>query len=169
MGPVAIILIIVVILVSIAGVSFLGYYLSFIYSKNIGSTPTSVKIDKSARNPPYEAMKNIHIRCPDLWVDYGVDGEGNRVCRNTFNVPIRDAVNGQGDDKCYSNFALKEKKFPNYSDFDALLDDKSQLAKGDAPTKNTALCQWKTRCGPVDGQEASWSGIGTDDGWVVCT
>ncbi len=61
-------------------ISYLIYYLYQYLQQR-----TNLKI-ASEINPPGDYMQNTGIKCPDYWVNTGVDANGNYICKNSFNI-----------------------------------------------------------------------------------
>ena len=86
----------------LAGIGFifiivtLIYYI-YLYVKNKIEQRKNKEI-----NPPLSYMQNTGIKCPDYWVNTGVDENGNYICRNSFNITSVPKTNSFKN-KCNAN------------------------------------------------------------------
>ena len=62
-----------------------------------------LRYQASLINPPSEYMQNTGIKCPDYWVNTGVDDKGNYICKNYFNVQTQSPKTGPYAGKCNSD------------------------------------------------------------------
>ena len=51
------------------------------------------KMIESRINPPSEYMQQSGVKCPDYWVNTGVDANGNYICKNSYNVNVSKSSN----------------------------------------------------------------------------
>ena len=77
--------IIINVLAIIGFITLLGY-LGYLTNSSIQSY--KAKVEESKVSPPNEYMQQSGIRCPDYWVNTGVDGSNNYTCKNSFQLPI---------------------------------------------------------------------------------
>jgi hypothetical protein len=108
--------------------------------------------------PPGEYMQHTGIKCPDYWVNTGINKDGNYICYNKFNIPVRENNN----EKCYDSPNIKtfspldKNKTWEYGDpygMKSYTDkEKSEFVKKDR-------CGWIRDCGAEPGLNAVWSGV----------
>jgi hypothetical protein len=141
-------------------VSYLIYYL-YEFMK--------YKMDKKISdnmNPPNNYMQNSGIKCPDYWVNTGMDPDGNYKCHNSFNIETVNPTSGNYKGKCNP----VDMRFPHidsgytweYGDPNGLTSytDKEKYdflnkSVGDSLTR----CQWINYCGPSTNVQGIWSGV----------
>jgi len=141
-------------------ICYIGKYLNDIY-KNRKKIHINTQV-----NPPNSYMQNSGIRCPDYWVNTGIDSNGNYVCKNSFNIQSNKPTTGSCSNKCNSDqltFSSIKSGFtwefndPNgltsYSD-----DDKIKFVKSNGSAL-TSRCDWINCCGPASGTDGVWSGV----------
>jgi hypothetical protein len=144
-------------------ISTLIYYI-YIYVKN--------KIEQRKHkeiNPPLSYMQNTGIKCPDYWVNTGVDENGNYICRNSFNITTVPKTNSYKT-KCNSNNLIFS-KLPENTTWElndphgltSLTDiEKYRFVSNNKPNDNENLlsrCEWINNCGPSTSVQGVWSGI----------
>ena len=118
-------------------------------------------------NPPGSYMQNSGIKCPDYWVNTGVDSNGNYICKNSFNIKTNEPKTGTFANKCNSDQAVFspitsgntwEYNNPNgltsYSDMDKY--NFVTTTNGSAPISR---CDWVNHCGPASNIQGIWSGV----------
>ena len=136
-------------------ISYLIYYI-WIYFKY-----QSIKNHIAYINPPGQYMQNSGIKCPDYWVNTGVDANGNYICKNSF------AIQTQTNSKCNSdtmsftpidNGKTWEYNNPygltSYSD-----NDKYNFVTNNAVPGSVSRCDWINKCGPSSNIQGIWSGV----------
>jgi hypothetical protein len=117
-------------------------------------------------NPPGSYMQNSGIKCPDYWVNTGIDSNGNYTCKNSFNIQTNNPTNGSCANKCNSDQATFS-SIPNgftweFNNPNGLTsynnNDKIKFVKnnGRAPISR---CDWVNCCGPASGVNGVWSGV----------
>jgi hypothetical protein len=117
-------------------------------------------------NPPGSYMQNSGVKCPDYWVNTGIDSNGNYICKNSFNIQSNNPTTGNCANKCNSNEAVFspiksgftwEYNNPNgltsYSD-----DDKINFVKKNGSAPNSR-CDWINCCGAATGVNGVWTGV----------
>ena len=117
-------------------------------------------------NPPNNYMQNSGIKCPDYWVNTGIDKDGNYKCTNSFNIETVNPTTGSYQGKCNPT----EMVFPpikngytwEFGDPDGLTSYTDQ-EKYDFLNKSSgqslSRCQWINYCGPSANTQGIWSGI----------
>jgi hypothetical protein len=117
-------------------------------------------------NPPGSYMQNSGIKCPDYWVNTGVDPDGNYKCHNSFNIETVNPTSGSYAGKCNP----VDMRFPHidsgytweYGDPDGLTSYTDQ-EKYDFLNKSVgnsiSRCQWINYCGPSTNVQGIWSGV----------
>jgi len=141
-------------------ISYLIYYL-YEYMK--------YQMDKKTAentNPPSNYMQNSGIKCPDYWVNTGIDRDGNYKCTNSFNIETVNPTTGNYKGKCNPT----DMTFPHiddgytweFGDPDGLTSYSDQ-EKYDFLNKSygnsLSRCQWINYCGPSTNTQGIWSGI----------
>jgi len=114
-------------------------------------------------NPPESYMQNSGIKCPDYWVNTGVDKDGNYICKNSFNIDSVNPTNG----KCNSS----EMVFPpiqsgyTWESYDpnglkSLSDkEKYDFLNGSKVEGKPTRCSWINSCGPATSTQGIWTGV----------
>ena len=125
----------------------------------------SEKVAKSI-NPPGAYMQNSGIKCPDYWVNIGLDSSGNYLCKNSFNIQTTNPTTGIAAGKCND----KEMVFPpvksgytwEYGNPHGLTtyseQDKYNLLNTTVPGY-ISRCNWVNYCGPNPNIQGIWSGV----------
>lgn len=112
------------------------------------------------RNPPRGFAEYIGLKCPDGFSYMGKDPEteGNHLCRNELNVPVRATT-------CYKDAANKVVSFPdlNWQQLSAKDSKFPSDAKGVAQ-----ICNYMKDCGPAAGVSPEWTGVNSQNGWIQC-
>jgi len=116
-------------------------------------------------NPPGSYMQNSGIKCPDYWVNSGIDSNGNYLCNNLFNIPINDNAITSG--KCNSKemiFSPVEKgytwEYGNPNQYTSYTDEqKYDFVNEKAVPDGLTRCQWINNCGPTTNVQGIWSGV----------
>jgi hypothetical protein len=117
-------------------------------------------------NPPGSYMQNTGIKCPDYWVNTGVNTKGDYICKNSFNIETNSKLNP----KCNSNeliFAQVvdgmtwEMNNPNgYTSMTPA--DKHDFVKNyiaEGSENYMSRCDWIDQCGPSSSIQGVWSGV----------
>lgn len=137
-------------------ISYLVYYL-YQYIVKMQSLKEAAQM-----NPPGNYMQNSGIKCPDYWVNTGVDNNGNYICENTFNIQTNSS-NGT----CNSSTM----KFPpvtqgytwdygNPNGLTSLTDEqKYNFVLNTSGTGSMTRCNWINSCGPSSTVQGVWSGV----------
>ena len=108
--------------------------------------------------PPGDYMENTGIKCPDYWVNVGVDRDGKYICENTFNVTVKP----KNDFKCYDSnnrayfTPTNSKKTWQYGNPNGM---QTYNDKEKAEFLNIDRCKWINNCGAEDGLNAVWTGV----------
>ena len=156
--------IIVNILALIGLIVILLYVIRYIYlyiqNKQLITTALAI-------NPPGPYMQNSGIKCPDYWVNTGIDSNGNYICTNSFNVASVNPTTGPYAGKCnpdnlsftpVANGYTWEINNPN--GLTSLTDQqKYDFLNSSAITGSLSRCQWINSCGPSTNVQGIWSGI----------
>lgn len=118
-------------------------------------------------NPPGQYMQNSGIKCPDYWVNTGVDSKGNYICKNSFNVESNNPTSGVNSGKCNPD----ELVFPSvqdgytwdYYNTDGLTSytksDRYNFVNKKARPNALTRCDWINNCGPSSNIQGIWSGV----------
>ena len=138
-------------------VSWLAYYSYGVVRKRV----EYVKVSNT--NPPESYMQNSGIKCPDYWVNTGVDKDGNYICKNSFNI---DTVNPTGG-KCNSSemvFSPIQSGYTwesfNPNGLISLTDkEKYDFLNGSVVEGSTTRCSWINTCGPATSTQGIWTGV----------
>ena len=142
---------------------YLIYYL-YVYLKYKSDQKKIANI-----NPPSDYMQNTGIKCPDYWVNTGVDSNGNYKCHNSFNITTYQPTTGNFIDKC-NKTDLTFKKIKDgftweYNDPNGLKSytekERYDFLKDDTDTNDNILsrCGWINNCGPSSSTQGIWSGV----------
>jgi hypothetical protein len=107
-------------------------------------------------------MQKSGIQCPDYWVNTGVDGNNNYICKNSFNIPVNKTNN-----LCKStemNFTpIKDGytwEYGNPNGITSLTDlDKYNFVKKSVAPASLSRCDWVNNCGPSTNVQGIWSGV----------
>ena len=111
-------------------------------------------------NPPGSYMQSSGIRCPDYWVNTGVDRKGNYICKNSFNI--------QTNNECDSNNLLFPPvedgftwEYGNPNGLTSYSDEQRYNFLNNRSSNKGSLtrCQWINKCGPINNVQGVWSGI----------
>lgn len=121
----------------------------------------------AAMNPPGDYMQNTGIKCPDYWVNVGIDSDGNYICKNSFNIQTNNPNTGPFAGKCNPNqmtFSPIEKDHTWEYGNPTGLTSYGDLHKYNFVTKNTnkgtmTRCDWINNCGPNPNTQGIWSGV----------
>jgi len=161
MSAIAIIINILAVIALIIIISYVIYYI-YKYWKNRQNQYIA-----SIMNPPGPYMQNSGVKCPDYWVNTGVDSSGNYMCKNSFNIPTVNPTTGIATGKCNSdqlNFTPVSKGYtweinnPNgltsYTD-----QEKYDFLNKSSANNSLTRCQWINNCGPSSNVQGIWSGV----------
>ena len=99
MSAISIIINILALIALIIILSYLIYYI-YKYWKNMKNRHIA-----SLMNPPGPYMQNSGAKCPDYWINTGIDSNGNYICKNSFNIQTNNPTNGSCANKCNSDQA----------------------------------------------------------------
>lgn len=153
---------IVVNILAAVGLLVIIGYLCYLLYKYVKDRQEQVVI-KSVY-PPGDYMQNTGIKCPDYWVNTGVDSAGNYICKNSFNIQTNNSGMCKSDFMNFSPIGNKntwEYGNPNgltsYSDrerYDFVNDQLKGQLKGDI-----SRCQWINECGPTSDVQGTWTGV----------
>lgn len=118
-------------------------------------------------NPPGGYMQNTGIKCPDYWVNIGVDSNGNYICKNSFNIETNNPTTGNFVNKCNSDqmvfSPIKSGNTWEYGNPNGLTSyedlDKYNFVKQDTNSGSMARCDWINNCGPNTNTQGIWSGV----------
>jgi len=153
---------IVEILVSIFAVIGLILIISYVsyFLYNVVKKRTMVAI-ASRINPPSDYMQSSGIKCPDYWVNVGIDNKGNYICKNSFNVKTN------RDPKCNSEVSTFAKMNPGYTweygnpnGLTTLTSNEKYNFLNEGKIGNDLTrCDWINRCGPKKTVQGIWQGV----------
>jgi hypothetical protein len=115
-------------------------------------------------NPPGEYMQNSGIKCPDYWVNTGIDRDQNYICKNSFNI----RTNNRNNNKC-NNEIIKFPPIPagttwEYGNPNGLTtltqDAKTTFLNQSVDSDNfLSRCGWIQNCGPGTNVMGTWQGV----------
>jgi hypothetical protein len=166
--------IVINILAVVGFIILLSYLISYIYYY---FKHRAEQVKMSEVNPPYQYMQQTGIKCPDYWVNTGVDEKGNYICKNMFNLDVHRSTtqttdgmcknincysDGTGKDKTVTFSGLGPKKTwePNNPNGMTSYDDKEKYSFVNAAgTGTTSRCDWINCCGPKDNMKGVWQGV----------
>lgn len=142
-------------------ISYLIYYL-WVYIKHRKTQKIISEI-----NPPGSYMQNSGIKCPDYWVNTGIDANGNYLCKNSFNVQSTKTNTGTYAGKCNSDqmsfTSVAKGNTWEYNNPDGLTSysdtDKYNFVNNSAVDGSLSRCQWINNCGPSSNIQGIWSGV----------
>lgn len=156
--------IIVNILAAIALIIIISYIIYYIYGYWKNKEKQQIA---SIMNPPGPYMQNSGIKCPDYWVNTGVDPSGNYICKNSFNIPTVQPTRGFAINKCNQDSLKFQPITPNktweindpngltsYTDI-----EKYNFLQIPATPSELSRCQWINNCGPASNTQGIWSGV----------
>jgi hypothetical protein len=116
-------------------------------------------------NPPPSYMQNSGIKCPDYWVNTGVDSKGNYICKNSFGLKSgnNDGSSYCSNVQCYDDDnnttfpPIKSKYTWEYGNPNGMtsLTDKEKYDFVNSSNR----CKWLNCCGPSKNIQAVWSGV----------
>ena len=108
--------------------------------------------------PPSDYMQNSGIKCPDYWVNVGIDKDGKYICENKFNVSVKPNSNFKCNDTNNRTYfePTDSKKTWEYGDPNGL---KTYTEKEKSDFVNKDRCSWINNCGPEEGLHAVWTGV----------
>ena len=141
-------------------ISYIIYYI-FNYIKNKNQKAIVKKI-----NPPPSYMQNTGLKCPDYWVNTGIDDNGNFICKNSFNIETNNPKTGKFANKCNSEemaFTPVDDGFtwdynnPNLKTLDDA--DKYSFLATSAVSNSLSRCDWINNCGPSNNIQGVWTGV----------
>jgi hypothetical protein len=160
----SIVSIIVNILATIALIIIMSYSIYYVYNYFIKKQNQYIA---SITNPPGPYMQNSGIKCPDYWINTGIDSNGNNICKNSFNIETINPIAGNLTEKCNSdqltftptsNGYTWEMNNPNgltsYSD-----EEKYNFLNTSSVDNSLTRCQWINNCGPSPNVQGIWSGV----------
>ena len=128
---------------------------------------TSIRI-ASQMNPPGAYMQNSGIKCPDYWVNTGIDSNGNYICKNSFNIESVNPTTGSTAGLCnptqltfnpiQSGYTWE---LNNPNGLTSYTDDEKYTFLNATPVNGSTLnrCQWINSCGPSSNVQGIWSGV----------
>ena len=135
-------------------ISYAIYYL-YVYIKKI---QTNNEI--SLINPPPNYMQNTGIRCPDYWVNTGVDSNGNYICKNSFNIQTNNNPNCPSQMNFTSIPSSATWEYNNPDGLTSLTDtDKYKFLKNSSVGGSISRCDWVNQCGAASNVQGIWTGV----------
>ncbi len=119
----------------------------------------SKKRANSLIRPPLDYMNTVGVKCPDYWTYTGTDNNGNYLCVNTYDIPLK-AINSS---QCYTDVQNKTVVFgaltKNWQDMtkderkDFLKNNKASNVSNITTNYNDTRCNFSKNCVNV------WSGV----------
>ena len=163
--------IVINILAIVGFVILISYLISYIYYyfKSRKNQELMLQV-----NPPSQYMQQSGIKCPDYWVNTGVDDKGNYICKNMFNLNVHNstkpATGSCSTVNCYANPTERNIKFsaidnkstwePNDPNGKTSFTDKEKYDfVNSANTGTTSRCDWIKCCGSAAGTKGVWQGV----------
>ena len=141
-------------------ISYIIYYIyNYIQNKNQKAFVEKI-------NPPPSYMQNTGLKCPDYWVNTGIDDKGNFICKNSFNIETNNPKTGKFANKCNSEemaFTPVDDGFtwdynnPNLKTLDDA--DKYSFLATSAVSNSLSRCDWINNCGPSNNIQGVWTGV----------
>jgi len=113
------------------------------------------------QNPPGSYMQSSGIKCPDYWVNVGIDTNGNYICKNSFNIATTTATGCNADTITFPPVTTgKTWDYNNPNGLTSLSDSEkySFLTTKKYGNENTR-CDWINKCGPNTQTQGIWSGV----------
>jgi hypothetical protein len=118
-------------------------------------------------NPPGEYMQNTGIKCPDYWVNIGIDSNGNYICKNSYNIQTNNPKTGPFANKCDSTQTIfspiKSGYTWDYGNPNGLTSygdsDKFDFLSTSSNNGSMTRCDWINNCGPSPNTQGIWSGV----------
>lgn len=161
--------IIINILAIIGLIILISYLISYLYNYFKQRAANTLN---AQTNPPLVYMQQTGLRCPDYWVNTGVDSNGNYICKNSYNLDVKKNSSSECSNvSCYSNDSDKTTNFiPLPSGYTWELGNPSGLTsytnteRYDFVNKtgtgaSNSRCDWIKCCGPNNDNDAIWQGI----------
>ena len=163
--------IVINILAVVGFIILLSYLISYIYYY---FKHRSEQVKMSEVNPPNQYMQQTGIKCPDYWVNTGVDANGNYICKNMFNLNVHNTTPPTDgickDIKCYHSDSDKTVKFSglgskktwesNNPNGMTSYDDKEKYSfVNDAGSGTSSRCDWINCCGAETNTKGVWQGV----------
>jgi hypothetical protein len=117
--------------------------------------------------PPGPYMQNSGIKCPDYWVNTGVDTNGNYICKNSFNIASVNPTTGVAAGKCNSeqlSFTPIDSGYTwemnNPNGLTSYTrEQKYNFLNTSSVNNSLTRCQWINNCGPSSNVQGIWSGV----------
>ena len=151
-------------------VSYLSVYL-YNFMKNKQTQKTASQI-----SPPGDYMQNSGIKCPDYWVNQGIDSNGNYICKNSFNIQTNNPTTGTYAGKCDPQIMTFTPigsglptapagtsytwEYGNPTGYTTLTDEqKYNYLQTSSATGSISRCAWINNCGPSSKTQGIWSGV----------
>ena len=156
------------ILAIVGFIILLSYLISYIYYYFLQKTNQTIQ---EQVNPPSSHMQTTGIKCPDYWVNTGVDDKGNYICKNMFNLGIRETP--LSTDSCsgitcktsentikFSKMDSKETWMPNNPNGKTSMSDKEKYTFVNAQGEGeVSRCDWVKCCGAKPSTKGVWQGV----------
>lgn len=135
-------------------VILLLYFISWLWKTMKNKTQERIH---SAANPPNEYMQATGVRCPDYWINSGIDNNGNYICTNQYNISSRASTNSS----CSNVTCPNQIKFSpmasgttwvpgNPNGLTSLTDSQKQTFVTTQGSGEMSRCDWVNCCGPND-------------------
>jgi hypothetical protein len=151
-------------------ISYLSVYL-YNHIKN-----RQVKATVSKIYPPGDYMQNSGVKCPDYWVNTGIDSNGNYICKNSFNIQSNNPKTGNYAGKCNADTMTFTPigtglpappsgtsytwQYGNPTGYTSLTDkQKYDFLENSASQNSMSRCAWVNNCGPNSNVQGIWSGV----------
>lgn len=151
---------IVVNILAAVGLLVIVGYLGYLLYNYIKSQQSKVVI--KAVNPPGDYMQNTGIKCPDYWVNTGVDSNNNYICKNSFNIQTQNTSSPNCKTDVMSFSPVKSGYTWEYGDPNGLTSysDNDRYTFVQTQGKSAmSRCDWINQCGPTTDIQGTWSGV----------
>jgi hypothetical protein len=161
MSAISIIINILAFIALVIIISYVIYYIYNYWQNKITQYNTSLIY------PPGAYMQSSGIKCPDYWVNTGIDPNGNYICNNSFNIPSVQPTSGSSQGLCNTNqlkFTPVQSGYTwDYNNPNGLTSYTEQQRYNFVNTTGTgspiSRCQWLNSCGPSSNVQGIWSGV----------
>jgi hypothetical protein len=150
---------IVVNILAAVGLLVIIGYLGYLLYKYVKDRQGQVAVQSV--NPPGDYMQNTGIKCPDYWVNTGINSSNNNyVCKNSFNVQTNSSDGCDPDQMEFS--PIKSGKTWEYGNPNGLTsydDPERYQFVNKSGGSGMSRCDWINKCGPTPDVQGTWTGI----------
>ena len=160
MGLVSTIVNILAVIGLIIIISYIVYYL---YS--IVKNRTMARIAANM-NPPGDYMQATGVKCPDYWVNTGIDRNGNYICKNSFNISTNNKIHPKCNAEIMKFSPIQSGYTWEYGNPNGLTsysrDQKYDFVSTSKPRGTAGAmtrCDWVNKCGNRRNVQGIWQGV----------